>query len=558
MAESATSRVQPRAATSPVPASGHLSKVVTNVKDLPPWDTVLNAKGQVLGGRHQPTDTLVLGTAADAEHQRVFIVATPEASDGAGYAELILRLYEKHYNVQTTLVADASVLKVVLNVYEASLSGGPQADTSEMHSTWDAIIAEAHGLGASDIHMRAALGRCEFAYRINGDLEPKAKSFTQEQGVALAASMYNTMVDKGSTSDDFNPRAPQSASVTRSVSTGRLRLRFESLPIEPDGISVTLRLISIGVAAKRRTPQELGYAPDQAHALERIFARSSGMILFVGTTGSGKSTSMANLLMQLVADRPGKLLRTVEEPVEIRIPGAAQTSVTRGSGDGDEDAFSTVLRSMMRSDPDYLMVGEIRDSKTANLAIQAVRSGHLCISTLHADGAPIAYDRLVGLGVSRSDVASVGLVAGLIYQRLVPVLCECKVPARSVERTAHAAVLERLATYIAAHRTDLESDYLDRVHFRNPHGCSRCKNKGVVGRTVCAEILIPRPNMLPAIRSGDSNELWRMWRETIATDDHARMTGRTAFEHALWKMSVGEVSPVDVEREFRFLDEDLF
>lgn len=537
---------------------------IQNVRELPEWDVVLNAEGGVLGEGRTPAGTLLLGLSEDiaSGRKRFFVLTTEGETTSRRYAALFTRVLNEGYSIRGKLVAsDPSILDVVFSEWRTrgtSAATNETSSDSEHHAVWDRIIRQAQQVGASDIHLAASMGRGEVRFRVHGELEPQSVTLTESGAMELAASMYNTMVDKGSTGAGFNPRLPQDAVVTRSYQDGSLRLRYSGLPVEPSGVNITLRLIPVGVTAKAKTAAQLGYSPDQCDMLERIFSRSSGMILFLGTTGSGKSTSMANMLMQLVKDRPGKLLRTVEEPVEIRIPGASQTSVVRSKkapGDESSNEFVAVMRALMRSDPDYLMVGEIRDSETASLAIQAVRSGHLCVSTLHADGAPIAYDRLAGMGISRTDVSSVGLVAGLVYQRLVPVLCNaCKAPAAEVRRAgsgSQAGILRRLVTYLG-------NDSLDGIFFRNPLGCAECHKRGIVGRTVCAEILVPRPAMLKAVAQGDSPEVWRSWREVIDDTRPDVMNGRTAFEHALWKMRQGSVSPVDVEKEFKFLDEQVF
>lgn len=553
-ARSFTPAVVPPQHAGPV---GELRVVVTSTADLPKWDTILNAKGQPLAGREDPSDVLVLCLAADGAQRRVFVVATPDALEGPRYAELALRLHTDKYSVTETFAADKAVLSVMLSIWANGTGGATKGaitgEKSELHSLWDVILAEAHALGASDIHLFASLGRCDIKYRIHGELEPSGRTYTQAYGLALVSSMYNTMVDKGSTNKDFDYRKPLSGAVTRSVGTSRLRLRFESNSLEPDGVKLTLRLINIGATAQRRKPTEMGYSEDQQAQIKRMFGRSSGMILFVGTTGSGKTTSAATILQDWVIDNPGLLLHAVEEPVEIRILGAAQMSVTR---DGKRP-FAAALSSLLRSDPDAINIGEIRDTETASLAVQAVRTGHLTLATLHANGAHTAFDRLEGEGINRRDLASVGLIAGIIYQRLVPTLCKsCKVKASKVDPEEYGEVLGRLATYIKNHRPDLTDTYLERVFFRNPQGCDDCR-RGVDGRTVCASILVPRKNMLQAIRDGDSLGLVEKWRATIDPKRPECMIGRTASEHARWKMTEGIVSPVDVERGFEFLDEDV-
>jgi type II secretory ATPase GspE/PulE/Tfp pilus assembly ATPase PilB-like protein len=551
------------------PPVGDRPGVCASVKDLPAWDVILNAAGGPLAGRVPPTNILVLGRANEqaGESPRVFVLSTQDAGDSAAFTSTLLHLAEKGYSVTDTLAATHDVIRVVLSMWESATTSTIRGvEDSTAHKWWDDVVAEAYRLGASDIHLRANRGRGDLLYRIDGELEPSGRPLTEARALDLAGSMYNTMTDPGTTSGELSALKPLSAPITRHIDgVGAMRLRFESLPVEPNGLNVTLRLIPLGAKVTRKSPASQGYSPDQEAALERMFSRSSGLILFVGPVGSGKSTSMANMLMGWVDSNPGKMLRTVEEPVEILIPGTnvSQSSVNRGqqalataNKKDSNDPFMVMLRSIVRSDLDAMMVGEIRDGQTAHLAIQGVRSGHLCVSTLHSDGALIAFDRLDGMGVPRVDLASVGLIAGIVFQRLVPVLCEaCKRPARDfVDSPEHAAVLGRLETYMRQHPE--MPDYLDHVYFRNPSGCEACRHRGVRSRTACAEILIPTTDMLEAIRAGDSVKLWKLWRQTIDPQNPSVMRGRTAFEHAAWKMTQGMLSPPDVERAFHFLDEE--
>lgn len=539
---------------------------IRTVPELPEWDLLLNDAGGALGSQERPTswESLALGLSTDIARgdRRFFILTTEDALKGHQHAGLYARATKDGYAVRGLLIAqDRSVLDVVLSEWSkrrGSVHSRSAAQSGEMHIEWDRIVYEAYKLGASDIHLKIRMGKGEIRFRIHGDLQVHPLSLTDEKAMLLASSMYNTMVDAGSTGDGFNPRIPQDAVITRSFPEGDVRLRYAGIPIEPNGLKVTLRLIPIGVEVKPKTHAELGYSPDQCELLERIFSRSSGLILFLGTTGSGKSTSMAHSLMRVVAERPNKLLHTVEEPVEIIIPGASQTAVVRQKdGEGSDkktNEFVVVMRSLMRSDPDYLMVGEIRDPDTAALAIQAVRSGHLCVSTLHTESAPITYDRMAGLGIPRGDMASIGLVAGLIYQRLVPVLCpHCKIQAMEIAKAPgeHQPLLLRLSRY-------LTHDNFDGIFFKNTIGCKQCNGRGVTGRTVCAEIMVPTPRMMHAIAVGDSHVLWAEWRASIDPNDPHCMRGRTAFEHALSKMRQGITSPAHVEQEFKFLDETVF
>jgi type II secretory ATPase GspE/PulE/Tfp pilus assembly ATPase PilB-like protein len=537
--------------------------LIDRPEDLPEWDLVLNDVEQPLFDGSAPDRVVLLGLASEKSlgHRHVFTLCTEEELRSFNFAEVAANLVANNFTLRGHLIAkDATILQVVKAQWQTQKfgnAGHAKATESELHQIWNHIIQSASDLGASDIHLKGTLGLGSIHFRIHGELEPFPYTLTEQQAIDLASSLFNTLVDDGSTTDGFIPTIPQDAVISWALPQGNIRLRYSGLPIEPTGIDVTLRLIPIGIVVKPKPLQEFGYSNDQAEDMERIFYRSSGLILFVGTTGSGKTTSMANELSRLTLTRPGKKLRTVEEPVEIRILGASQTSVARKSKDGTE--FNDVLRGIMRSDPDFLGIGEIRDRVTASLALQAVRSGHLAVSSLHAESGPMSYDRLEGLGVDRRDLAKVGLVVALIYQRLVPVLCtHCRQKVGPLEQVPeYSGMVSRLRRYMQEHHPD-RADPFEGVFVRNPLGCKHCKQRGITGRTVCAEIFIPRVGMLPLIASGNSPDLWHEWRKEIDPTKPERMRGRTAFEHALWKMMQGIVSPVDVEKEFRFLDEPVF
>lgn len=521
--------------------------VVNRLMDLPEWNVILNDAGQSLGlGATRDKQIAIIANEHDRT-RRCFMVLADTAPKAKAQA-CVAKLVSRGYTLAATLPVKQDLLDVLYSEWDnrAAATTSKRDDESELQKEFDRIALDAYKQNASDIHISTSRGRAAIHLRIHGELE-HYMDLTEERAFSLCSAIYNTLAERGSTKEGFNPLNTQDAVIERNFPAGMVRFRYSGLPIAPSGFDVTLRIIPIGVTAKRKTPEQLGYSPDQCDALERIFSNSSGLILFAGTTGSGKSTTMANMLSKVAEERPGKKIRTVEEPVEYRIDGAYQTPVKRIKGDRSD--FLNVLRQLMRSDPDLIMVGEIRDGDTAELAIQAVRSGHLCVSTIHADGAPICYDRLVGMGMNRQDLASVGLVAGLIYQKLVQVLCpHCKVPASHVELTAGdrtRRVLDRVIKVVGG---------LEGIFFRNESGCQRCAGRGVIGRTVCAEIFRPTPSMLDAVGSADSTQLWREWRRTIG-ENELDMTGRTAFEHAIAKMKEGIVSPDSVEAEFRFLDE---
>lgn len=524
---------------------------IARVSDLPAWDTIMADVEPVRPGAR---DSLVIASAKDPRRRAFLLLATDPANPAQRQPDvtrMTTKAIRAGYAFAGKIAATRDFIATVVDEYWSRQERVDSTEElSDAQREFDRIGLDAYKCGASDIHLTVLDGRAQVVYRIDGELEhieDRPASYIE----AIASAAYNTLAEAGSTKGDFTTRDYQDASIERHYDVGRIRFRYSSVPLAPSGFDVTLRIIPIGVEQGKRDVAKLGYSDDQVDKLRRAFSNSSGMVLWVGTTGSGKSTSMAAVLEQLAEDHPGKKVRTVEEPVEARIAGAYQTPVIKKKEDGSD--FKNVLRQLMRSDPDVIMIGEIRDDTTADIAIQAVRTGHLCLSTLHCQGAPGVFDRLIGMGVPRADVATVGLFLGFIFQALVQKLCvHCKVPAEVwAHRNPEHSILKRLDRLYGERA-------LSGIFFESPEGCPRCGYKGRSGRTACAEILTPTPDISKAVMEGDSGSVWRLWRAGINKDDPSDMTGRTAFEHALYKMRNGEISPLAVERTFKFVDEPPF
>lgn len=512
---------------------------VTRMPDMPEFDAIPYTGG-IEGSAYAITDT------HDAR-KRFFLVIDKDAPPQRGMAA-IAHAAKQGLVLAGRILVDAGFLRVISSAktgVPAALRDAAKIHTeSQLHSDFDELGRDALRRRASDIHITMRNGRGEVKIRVDGDLEHYA-DWSEDYTTAFCSAVYNTMTEGGSTREGFSAAMKQDGAIERLFPEGLVRFRYASAPISPNGFDVAMRLIPLGVNRRHKTMAELGYSPDQQEDLDRMFGFSSGLIFFLGVTGSGKSTSMAVALENLAHAKPGKKIRTVEQPVEYRIEGAYQTSVSR-------DEFIAMISQMMRMDPDMLMVGETRDSETAQAVLQGARSGHLCVSTLHADGALLAYDRLQGLGVGRHDLASVGLIVGLVYQKLVPLLCpHCRMPAHEYVAGEHDEGLVRRVRQV-------NGGTLDGIYFVRQGGCSQCRGRGIAGRTVCAEILRPSVPMLPAIASGDSTGLLRAWRASIDRGRPDLMRGRTSFEHALYKMRQGLLAPSSIENEYRMLDEMVF
>lgn len=555
------------------PKGNHFEeRVIERFAQLPAWDVCLTYDGFPffskshaqkvalianfsIGSRVEKNsinfDMYKNGTRAQ---QDVWIVTTE--SFRKTHASVVMDLFARArsyvgFHVRGIIVAADSVTPSIYTMFEKRVSTSSTASSDE-HKLFDTVVYEAFKRRASDIHITLYPELAEIKFREKGELK-HFMELPRRDAERMITSAYNTLSEFGATTKGFNEHINQDSVIERMFPEGLVRFRYSGLPIAPSGADITLRLIPVGVDTKRKPPEELGYSPDQIVLMDRIFSRSSGMVLISGTTGSGKSTTLANRIEEIAELNPGLKIRTVEDPVEFRIRGAYQSQVIHNEDDKAKgiNPFLMMLKQIMRADPDIIMVGEIRDSDTANVSIQAARSGHLLISTIHADGSPTCLDRLAGMGITRSDLSTVGLIAGLMYQKLVPILCEhCKLPheeyAQSVD--CDEKLLERV-NYIATH------EERKNIFFRSPCGCEHCDGDGITGREVAAEILRPTPSMSKAIAEGDSNTLWQLWRATINPNDPSDMTGRTAFEHAIYKMKHGMISPKDVEKAFKYVNE---
>ena len=262
----------------------------------------------------------------------------------------------------------------------------------------------------------------------------------------------------------------------------------------------------------------LGFAADNLGRFKQLYAQSYGMILVTGPTGSGKTTTLYSTLTDI--NVPGKNIITVEDPVEYRLAGINQVQVNHKAG----LTFANGLRSILRQDPNIVMVGEIRDMETADIAIRAALTGHLVLSTLHTNDAPGAVTRLIDMGIEPFLAAS--SVLGVVAQRLVRVICpECKrtynPPAESPERL-----------FLGLNSTEAVTLYRGA-------GCSQCNHTGYRGRMAIHEVMTVSARVREAInKCSSSDEISRIAAAegmvTMRQDGiHKALNGLTTIEEVM-------------------------
>ncbi|HVR06087.1 MAG TPA: GspE/PulE family protein [Solirubrobacteraceae bacterium] len=317
------------------------------------------------------------------------------------------------------------------------------------------ILAQAVQQGASDIHVNPEEGDTRVLFRIDGVLYPAAT--VRRRMAAGMVSRIKIMADL----DISERRVPQDGRLALNIEGRRIDIRVVTLPLVY-GEGAVMRILDKG--AEVPTLESLGMSgTEQAH-FDRAIHRPHGAVLVTGPTGSGKSTTLYAALHAL--NDGARSILTIEDPVESRIAGVKQMQVSLKAG----VTFDTGLRSMLRADPDVIMVGEIRDRETAHIAVEAALTGHLVLSTLHTRDAPSALGRLSDMGIEPFLVSSA--VDCVVAQRLVRMLCpHCKRPANLPESVLHEYGLAGIQPY-------------------EPVGCSRCAASGYRGRVGIYEVMV--------------------------------------------------------------------
>lgn len=292
------------------------------------------------------------------------------------------------------------------DIEDEAVSEDDVAEDSPIAQTVNLIIEYGVKAGASDVHIEPRENYVAVRYRIDGILREANKLPRKVLGslVSRIKILSNLKIDEH--------RAPQDGRFKVQVSGQMFALRVSTLPIV-DGEKVVMRILN--ESSKPATLEELGFWGEALHALQHAIVQPHGMVLVTGPTGSGKSTTLFSVLSML--NTPSVNISTVEDPVEYRVPGTNQTQVNPIAG----MTFGSGLRALLRQDPNIIMVGEVRDGETADLAVQAALTGHLVFSTLHTNNAATCLPRLLNMGVEPFLIAST--VRVVVGQRLVRRLC---------------------------------------------------------------------------------------------------------------------------------------
>ncbi len=547
----ASAKVPSRASTAGAPersaASGRergrdaASEVVAHFHQLPAYQSLLTVGADAVyplpaamqeklvvldcGGRRA---RLVRAEMTAAE--RLALDATLKAVKGA--------LRARGYGGLDEIVAEAHVLREILRNTGATGQGGAKGLPMQLFERW---IASAVLAGATDLHIEVRGNVGLVRVRVDGRIEPladgRAGRYSRKETIDAIAAGYNS-TRKGNNVSQYAATQFVDCMIDLDLagSTGQLRYQNVRGRLGPKTV---VRILRTGDENRIRF-DDAGYAPSHLRLLRLAGRAGKGIVLLSGVTSSGKSTSLKSFIESL----PGlehKAIYTVEDPIEYEIAGAHQIEVLRDIGNDDETRrrYAEVMRALMRSDPDGVMLGEIRDKLTALFALQVAETGHLAMGTVHAHLISNIIPRLTNdqIGVSRQALTGPNILNLLVYQALVPRLCRrCALgTADAIRMDADAREIED----VLRRRFGLSTAAL---RWTRPGGCEACEGRGTRGKTIVAEMLQPDRTWLRHVRDNDDDAALQHYRS--ASDrvfTSADMTGKTVFEHALYKALQGEI-----------------
>ena len=366
------------------------------------------------------------------------------------------------------------------------------------------LIKEAHDARASDIHLESTPQGLRARFRVDGVLAEAPAPPQQAQ--AAIVSRVKLLAEL----DIAERRAPQDGSFRIRLESRELDIRVSTVPTLY-GESVVLRLLDRG--GEPVGLDELGMAPKTLERFRNIIARPTGIVIAAGPTGSGKTTTLYSALA--LRDTTAEKVITVEDPIEYHLAGVTQIPVNRKAG----MTFASALRSVLRQDPDVMMVGEMRDPETAEVAVQAAMTGHLVFSTLHTNDAPSAVTRLLDLDVAPYQIAAT--INGVLAQRLVRRICP------------HCRERYRPDPQVVSF---ISGEPKGSPHLVRGRGCDTCRGTGFLGRIGIFELVIVSENLNRAISAREPLSRLRQL---------AEQEGMQLMKHDGWVKVQAEITTVE-------------
>ncbi|MDR3438185.1 ATPase, T2SS/T4P/T4SS family [Telmatospirillum sp.] len=415
-----------------------------------------------------------------------------------------------------------------------SASRSANDDTTMQREVQD-LLSRAAAAQASDIHIVVEGEAASVRVRVDGELRPMGGGgagatvhWRADHGRQICMTAYAMAAEGGTADANYDPFSFQAGRIMTGLPEGVQAVRLQFNPVGYSGRHLVMRLLYCGHAAGSSI-RDLGFSAAHVETLIEFSEGQTGIVVISGPTGSGKTTTLERLMRRIVEKNPGESILSVEDPPEYRIPGVVQLPVSNMHNDEDRDgAYTEAIAAALRSDPDRIMIGEVRTRAAAHHAFEAAMTGHQVLTTVHANDALGIVPRLLDIGVETYKLRDPSLVSGLVAQRLVRRLCQkCRRQTSISSGDLPADLALRLQRVIE-----------DRPIWLPGAGCPDCR-QGYAGRTVVAEIIRPDQKLLDLLCLGERQEALRYWLSSLV--------GRPFSHHALEKISEGLIDPIQAE-----------
>lgn len=509
--------------------------------------------------------------------KRVTILYNPAAASNPNMKSVMSSLRNKlisdGFNFESggDYPCSSAVIKLMLDDYLSKNGIEANGDINKIKSMakdrflgWlDMAVQE----GATDLHVQVVgQSRAVVQLRIDGELENMRDSrkgiYTELEAMESMAWPFNSGSAKGSNNSAQWEAARNLYCMTdaRVVKNKQIALRYQSLRGHL-GPKMIARLLNVDTNAPTLTYAQLGYSESQRLMMLDVSNMPSGFVIFAGVTGSGKTTT----LKTFIETHPGNgtmAIYSMEDPVEYPLRGVHQIALQRdiSNVEGSKRMYNEVVASLMRADPDIVIVGEIRDGATAGAGQQIVETGHMALGTVHAHLISGIVPRLTNeeIGMSRDVLTNPNMLSLLAYQALTPKLCihcrmegdeavelaresDSKNPDISNEAKQIGDIIEAIGSRFSLNAGNMR--------YKRVGGCEQCNFRGTKGVTVVAEMVIPDRKWLEYTRDGKDYEAMIHYRQmSDKRFDTDNMNGKTIFEHTLSKAFKSEVDPRQCER----------
>ncbi|MCR5506582.1 MAG: Flp pilus assembly complex ATPase component TadA [bacterium] len=437
-----------------------------------------------------------------------------------------------------------TIYSTAIKTSNSTVSKEDAMSNNQMQKDFVDIVYRASEQRVSDIHVVVA-DHTTVMFRIAGSMQTILE-YDKNWGEAFVRSVFASadISDSNYAQNEFQAGQKLGSTPLRGekdlyLPENVLSIRLQFNPIAFGTRYLVMRLLYANSSTSSADNlKELGFSDYEDEKLYRMRSFPTGLCIIAGPTGSGKSTTLQRVMIKMLKEKNYELnLITVEDPPEYPIPGARQMPVTNATTEEEkENAFNLALAASLRSDPDAIMVGEIRTLSSAELTFKAALSGHNVWSTLHANSAPAIVNRLLDMGIDSFKLKDPELIRGLLSQRLFKKLCpKCRQAIKDhPDHPSYVRLEKALGKY------GIEQSYI-----KGP-GCPFCNGKGIIGRIVASEVIIPDSKFLEKLVDGKKGDAVHYWTNELS--------GRTLKEDAIEKMLRGIIAVDEVERWCGMLD----